>query len=108
MREGLYSMNFHTVHGIGTGVVYAINGKLRGGNSAFFFLGSYSTKGDKISIKLSTYRYNNDPKFVPLYGVDMVTLGLTGMADGDIIDFEGNALQLPGINFKALFTRIGD
>jgi hypothetical protein len=27
---------------------------------------------------------------------------------GDMVDFEGTALQLPGVAFKAVLTRIGD
>lgn len=29
-------------------------------------------------------------------------------ANGDMVDFEGEALQLPGVNFKAILTRITD
>jgi hypothetical protein len=38
----------------------------------------------------------------------MITLTLKGIEDGDIVDFEGSALQLPGVTFKAILTRIGD
>jgi hypothetical protein len=31
-----------------------------------------------------------------------------GVGNGDMIDFEGTALQLPGVAFKAVLTRIGD
>ena len=31
MQEGLYKVEFHTVHGTGSGILYAISGKLRGG-----------------------------------------------------------------------------
>lgn len=36
------------------------------------------------------------------------TLTLKGTANGDMVDFEGTALQLPGVTFKAVLTRIGD
>ena len=48
LQEGLYKAEFHTVHGAGTGVIYAAGGKLRGGNSAFAFIGNYTDKGDGI------------------------------------------------------------
>ena len=51
MREGLYKVEFHTVHGTGTGVVYATAGKLRGGNSAFAFVGNYVEKHDDIQVE---------------------------------------------------------
>ncbi|MGA7809699.1 hypothetical protein [Bradyrhizobium sp.] len=109
MREGLYKVEFHTVHGIGSGVVYAASGKLRGGNSAFAFIGSYSGDNDRIKAKVSTERYNLDPAFKPLFGIDSgVTLTLTGEDNGSLIDFEGSALQVPGVAFRAVLTRVSD
>ena len=108
MREGLYKVEFHTVHGSGNGVVYATSGKLRGGNSGFAFIGNYSGKDDEILVKISTERHNHDPALKPLFGTDMITLTLKGTVDGDVVDFEGTALQLPGVTFKAVLTRIAD
>ena len=108
MREGLYKVEFHTVHGTGTGVIYATAGKLRGGNSAFAFIGSYVDKDEGIQVKVSTQRHNPDPAFRPLFGADMITLTLKGSASGDMVDFEGAALQLPGVAFRAVLTRISD
>ena len=108
MREGLYKVEFHTVHGTGTGVIYATAGKLRGGNSAFAFIGSYTDKADGTHVKVSTQRHNPDPAFRPLFGTDMITLRLRGTGDGDVVDFEGTALQLPGVAFRAVLTRMSD
>ena len=108
MREGLYKVEFHTVHGTGSGVVYATSGKVRGGNSGSAFIGTYTGKDDEILVKITTQRHNADPQFKPLFGVDMVTLTLKGTASGDMLDFEGTALQLPGVTFKAVLTRIRD
>ena len=38
----------------------------------------------------------------------MITLTLKGTEIRDMIDFVGSALQLPGVTFKAILTRIGD
>jgi len=108
LREGLYKVEFHTVHGTGSGVIYATGGKLRGGNSAFAFIGNYVDRGDGIQVKVSTQRHNDDPAFRPLFGTDRITLTLKGTAHGDMVDFEGSALQLPGVAFKAVLTRISD
>ena len=89
-------------------MIYATAGKLRGGNSAFAFIGSYSGEGDGITVKISTERHNADPSFRPLFGTDMITLTLKGRQDGGMVDFEGEALQLPGVAFKATLTRICD
>ena len=108
VQEGLYEVQFHTVHGKGTGVIYVVGGKLRGGNSAFAFIGNYQNRGDTISAMVSTRRYNPDPAHQALFGLDGVTLALNGRADGDAYDFEGGALQLPGVNFRAHLTRVSD
>jgi len=101
-------VEFHTVDGAGTGVIYATSGKLRGGNSGFAFSGNYGGQGDDILVKISTQRHNDDPAFKPLFGTDMITLMLKGKENGDMVDFEGSALQLPGVAFRAVLTRIGD
>ena len=108
MKDGLYKVDFHTVHGTGSGVIYAISGKIRGGNSGFAFIGNYSGKGEEITAKVTTQRHNDDPALKPLFGMDSVTLTLKGSISGDMVDFEGTALQLPGVAFKAVLTRIGD
>ena len=108
LQEGLYKVEFYTVHGTGTGVIYAVGGKLRGGNSAFAFIGNYTDKGGGILVRVTTQRHNPDPAFQPLFGIDMITLTLKGADDGSMVDFEGTALQLPGVTFKATLTRIAD
>ncbi|QUS40632.1 hypothetical protein RPMA_18675 [Tardiphaga alba] len=108
MEEGLYEVFFHTVHGKGSGVIYAIAGKLRGGNSAFTFSGNYQNKPDAISVRVSSRRFNPDPEIPSLFGLEGVTLSLTGHASGDTVNFEGAALQKPGVLFTAQLTRISD
>ncbi len=108
MQEGLYKVEFHTAHGAGCGVIYATSGKLRGGNSAFAFIGHYSGEGSSIQVKVSTERHNDDPAFKSLFGTDRVTLTLKGREDGRMVAFEGTALQVPGVAFHAILTRISD
>jgi len=108
LRDGLYKVEFHTVHGSGNGVVYATAGKLRGGNTGFAFIGNYATRDGEIHVKISTRRHNDDPSIRPLFGTDMITLTLKGRADGDLVDFEGTALQAPGLHFKAVLTHLAD
>jgi hypothetical protein len=108
LQEGLYRVEFHTVHGTGTGVIYATSGKLRGGNSAFAFIGNYADKDDGIHVRVSTQRHTDDPAYRPLFGTDMITLMLKGTDNGDMVDFEGTALQMPGVIFKAVLSKISD
>ena len=108
MQEGLYKVEFHTVHGTGTGVIYAINGKLRGGNSAFAFIGNYADARRRHSRQGHDATPQSRSAFKPLFGTDMITLTLKGADNGNMVDFEGAALQMPGVTFKAVLTRISD
>jgi hypothetical protein len=108
LQEGLYKVEFHTVHGTGIGVIYAHAGKLRGGNSAFAFVGSYSGEGEAIHARVSTERHTSDPAYPALFGTDMVTVTLKGRDNGGTVDFEGGALQAPGVASKATLIRIAD
>ena len=89
-------------------MIYAVDDKLRGGNSAFAFIGNYARKADGIQVKVTTQRHNDDPVFKPLFGTDMITLTLKVTDDGSMVEFGGTALQLPGVHFKAILTRISD
>ena len=89
-------------------MVYAVGGKLRGGNSAFAFIGNYADRSDGVHVKVTKQRHNPDPAFKPLFGTDMITATLKGADNGNMVDFEGSALQLPGIKLKATLTRISD
>lgn len=108
MQQGLYKVEFRTVHGTGRGVLYAQDGKLLGGNSAFAFIGSYDDRGDEIAVECSTVRHNEDPNFRPLFGIDKITLTLKGKRRGEELHFEGGTAQLPGIAFNSVMTPIGD
>lgn len=108
MQQGLYKVEFRTVHGTGRGVIYAQDGKLLGGNSAFAFIGSYEESGDEISVVCSTVRHNEDPNFRPLFGIDKITLILKGKYRGKEMHFEGGTSQLPGVVFNSVMTPIGD
>ncbi|MGN6113985.1 MAG: hypothetical protein ACTHN2_00590, partial [Nitrobacter sp.] len=68
----------------------------------------YSGDGDRLTVKVSTQRHNFDPNLKPLFGIDSVTLTLKGTMTGDMIDLEGTALQVPGVHFKAVLTRLAD
>jgi hypothetical protein len=45
---------------------------------------------------------------LPLFGTGMIAVALKGAHDGDMVDLEGNALQLPGVTLKAVMTLISD
>ena len=109
MREGLYKVEMHTVHGSRRGVLYVYDGKMMGGNSAFAFIGTYQDCEDGgVLVDISTMRHNDDPKFQPLFKTDKITLSLKGRQRGEQYFFEGGTTQLPGIDFNSVMTPISE
>src|SRR5258708_30924700 len=100
MLRGLYKVEMHTVHGSRRGVLYAYDGKMMGGNSAFAFIGTYRESDDgEVLAEVSTLRHNEDPNFQPLLQSDNVTLTLRGRRQREQYLFECATPQLPAIGF---------
>src|SRR3981189_2213888 len=99
----------HALHGSRRGVLYAYDGKMMGGNSAFAFIGTYgeSDSGDVV-VDISTLRHNDDPKFQPLFNTDKVSLALKGRQQGDQYFFEGDTTKLPPIPFTSVMTPLSE
>ena len=108
MFKGLYKVEFKTPRRKGAGVVYAADGKLHGGSSAFAYVGSYTENGNTITGVISSMRHTNDPNFPSAFGFDKVTIECRGTAKGEFATFEGTAAETPSLGFKAVLTRIAD
>ncbi len=109
MLKGLYKVEMHTVHGSRRGVLYAYDGKMMGGNSAFAFIGTYQDSGSgEVLVDMSTLRHNDDPHFQPLFKSDEITLTIKGRQQGEQYHFEGGTTQLPGIVFNSVMTPISE
>jgi hypothetical protein len=74
-------------------VIYASCGELRGGNSAFAFIGHYNDGGTSIQVKVLTERHNEDPAFKPLFGTDRITLGHRAATAGRLLPRHPDADQ---------------
>jgi hypothetical protein len=109
MLQGLYKVEMQTVHGSRRGVIYAYDGKMMGGNSAFAFIGTYRESGDgQVVVDISTMRHNEDPNFQPLFKFDKITLALRGKQRGEQYHFEGGTTQLPGVAFNSVMTPLSE
>jgi hypothetical protein len=108
MFKGLYKVEFKTPRRKGVGIVYAADGKLHGGSSAFAYVGSYKENGNTITAVVSSMRHTNDPNHPPVFGHDRVTIECQGSAKGEFATFEGTAAEAPSLAFKALLTRLAD
>jgi hypothetical protein len=108
MFKGLYKVEFKTPRRKGAGVVYAADGKLHGGSSAFAYVGSYTENGNTITGVVRSMRHTNDPNHPSAFGFDKVTIECQGTAKGEFATFEGTATETPSLGFKAILTRIAD
>src|ERR1700759_5485613 len=78
MFKGLYKVEFKTPRRKAVGVVYAADGKLHGGSSAFAFVGSYTENGNTVTGVVSGMRHTIDPNYPSAFGFDKVTIECQG------------------------------
>ncbi|PII38669.1 hypothetical protein T190_17185 [Sinorhizobium meliloti CCBAU 01290] len=108
MRNGLYRVHFQTPLGMGAGVVHATDGKMWGGDAGLYYVGSYSTEGDRLTAVVSTNRHTAHNGITSVFGVDKVTINLDGRVSGDSISAKGTSPQAPGLSFTAELSRVSD
>jgi hypothetical protein len=109
MLQGLYKIEMHTAYGSRRGVLYAYDGKMMGGNSAFAFIGTYRTVADgDVLVEISTLRHNDDPNYQPLFKADKIDLTLRGRRRGEQYHFEGDTTRSPSIPFNSVMTPISE
>ena len=106
MFEGFYKVRFQLADAVGRSVMYAREGRMLGGNSAFAHIGTYRKAGDEVAIEVKTVRPNPDPNYRAMAGTDDATLLAQGRANGDLYAFEGGLKELPGVKFQSLMTPI--
>jgi hypothetical protein len=104
--EGFYKVRFQLGDAVGRSVMYARDGRMLGGNSAFAHIGTYEKRDDGIDIVIQTVRHNPDPSYRAMAGTDDATLLAKGMADGNLYRFEGGLKELPGVAFHSVMTPI--
>ncbi len=84
--------------------MYAHDGRMLGGNSAFAHIGSYEKRADGVDIVVQTFRHNSDPNYPAMAGRDDATLVARGRPDGALYRFEGGLKELPGVAFHSVMT----
>ena len=106
MFEGFYKVRFQLGAAVGRSVMYARDGRMLGGNSAFAHIGTYQKRDEEVDIVVQTVRHNPDPSYRAMAGTDDATLLATGRADGNLYRFEGGLKELPGVDFHSVMTPI--
>jgi hypothetical protein len=105
---GFYKVRFSLNEAVGRSVMYARDGKMLGGNSAFAHIGTYEEEGEEIAIEIKTIRHNPDPNYRAMAGTDDATLLARGRPDGELYRFKGALKELPGAVFQSVMTPIDE
>jgi hypothetical protein len=108
MLEGLYKVEFETPRKKAVGVLYAHDGKLRGGSSAFTYIGSYTQEGLSVRGFVASKRHTRNDDLPAVFGIDDVRIEFEGTAKNGWVICEGTAEEAPSLRFKALLTRLAD
>lgn len=108
MITGLYKIEFETPLQKAVGVLYADNGRLHGGSSAFAYVGHYAQAGDKVRGVINSIRHTADKDLPAVFGFDNVSIVFKGKTDQDVVVCEGTAEEAPALQFKAFLTRMSD
>lgn len=108
MLQGLYKVEFETPRRKAVGIIFASDGQLHGGSSAFAYIGSYDQKGNTITGTVKSVPHTDDPNHPSVFGVSRVRIDFHGVEKGDYASIEGTAAEFPSLGFRALLTQIRD
>ncbi|WP_315742236.1 MULTISPECIES: hypothetical protein [unclassified Bradyrhizobium] len=103
LKDGDYAAWFKTPAGEGTGTVHLDTGRISGRDSILTYAGSYETDGERFTAVIRTKRHT--PGHRTVFGVDDLTLRLTGHCKDTLAVCTGAADEVPGMPFEATLLR---
>ena len=95
VTNGLYTIDTEMTEGgrgHASGVIVLLDGKIAGGDSHFYYTGSYSAKDGKWRGELTTNQHTKPVGVLPLFGGREVTCGFMGTYSADAAAVNGTAL----------------
>ena len=105
MIEALWSVEFiSNVQNWGAGVVVFETGKIFGGDSTYFYVGSYDLVADTIHAQVTVSHYAGEPNsiFGPLKKLSIVG---TGKPEQNAFTIQGHVVENPSLQIAARLTR---
>jgi hypothetical protein len=106
--EGFYKVRYQVDEAVGRSVMYAHNGKMLGGNSAFAHYGDFEEIDGEVVSQITSHRHNDDPNYKSLLGADIAKIDVRGRAEGNIYHFIGSSPQMPGAVFRSMMTPLDE
>jgi T3SS negative regulator,GrlR len=95
VRNGLYSIRIEMrdgKRGHATGVIILSDGRILGGDTYFYYTGSYSFRNGKWRGELITHQHTEAVGKILVFGGREVTCGFTGIYSDGEAEVEGTAL----------------
>jgi hypothetical protein len=100
--DGLWTADFRTQSGAGTGVVVLTSGRIMGGDAHYYYSGSYSEEGNRFQASLVVKHYAG--ALTNVFGqLREVHLTLVGSASSEYILAQG---QVPSLSFSQLSVKL--
>jgi T3SS negative regulator,GrlR len=91
--DGLYSLAIEmSGHGHATGIAILQDGRIMGGDSFFYYTGSYSPSRGKWRGEMIVNQHTDAPGLNLVFGGREVSCGFTGTFSGETADIHGTAL----------------
>ena len=112
ISNGLYSIHIRMLDGVdggNSGVMMLHDGRIRGGDAFFDYIGAYSAANGRWKGELVNREHTAAKGERPLFGGHEVGIGFSGTYDGE--GAEGEATALAGkrsIRFKAVLRKLVD
>jgi hypothetical protein len=103
--DGLWTANFSTGLGVGTGVVTFVDGKLSGGDANYYYIGTCRVQGERITgvLKIVHYAGPLTNLFGPLRELE---LSLAASVRGDLMIAEARSPAMPGQRLAVKLQRV--
>lgn len=95
MTNGLYLIVTEMLeggHGHASGVIVLLDGRIVGGDSHFYYTGSYTAGHGRWRGELTTIQHTRSAGVLPLFGGREVTTGFSGTYTADSAEAHGAAL----------------
>ena len=95
VTNGLYSIQIDMRdggHGHASGILILIDGKIAGGDSHFYYTGTYTADRGKWRGELTTNQHTKSAGVLPRFGGREVTTGFSGTYAADSAEVHGAAL----------------
>ena len=104
MLEALWSVEFVSIEGWGTGVAVLETQRILGGDANYLYIGSFRVKGGKGYAEVEVKHYAGPSNSI-IGDIKEFNLKLEGIIDHDAFEMKGNIVELPAIPVVIRLTR---